>query len=58
VERNPVAFGDAVAKVLRDPALAQRLGTAGRRAVETDWTWDRAVEGFDALLLRAALVAA
>ena len=31
----------AVSRVLDDPALASRLGQAGRRAVETFYNWDR-----------------
>jgi phosphatidylinositol alpha-1,6-mannosyltransferase len=32
---------EAASRVLDDPALASRLGQAGRRAVETFYNWDR-----------------
>lgn len=38
---DPEATADAIALLLRDPALRARLGDAGRRAVETHYNWDR-----------------
>ena len=38
---SPEAVAQAVARLLDDPTLRARLGTAGRRAVETRFNWDR-----------------
>lgn len=38
---DPEAVADAVRRLLRDSSLARRLGTGGRRAVETFYNWDR-----------------
>ena len=38
---DPVRLGRAITKVLEDPALARRLGKAGRRRVLNQFTWDR-----------------
>jgi phosphatidylinositol alpha-1,6-mannosyltransferase len=35
------AVSEAIARLLDDPALRGRLGTAGRRAVESHYNWDR-----------------
>lgn len=40
---EPAAFADAICRLLADPALAQRIGQNGRRAVETYFNWDRVV---------------
>lgn len=37
--RSVEEITDAVAGILADPALAARMGEAGRRWVETDWSW-------------------
>jgi glycosyltransferase involved in cell wall biosynthesis len=50
VERDAVAFGQAIRRVLDDRELAERLGTAGRAEVEREWGWQRTVEAWDALL--------
>lgn len=36
---NPGAVADAIARILEDPALAQRLGTAGRNRVASELNW-------------------
>jgi len=38
--RSPAAFARALERVLGDPALAGRLGSAGRAAVLEKWTWE------------------
>ena len=38
---RPEPVRDALARLLRDPALRARLGSAGRRAVEEFYNWDR-----------------
>jgi glycosyltransferase involved in cell wall biosynthesis len=50
VPREPGAFARALASVLDDPSLAERLGGAGRDEVERVWTWERTAAGYDALL--------
>jgi len=54
VERSPEAFAAGLQRVLDDRGLAERLGMAGRTEVESMWTWDRTVAGYDALLARLA----
>jgi glycosyltransferase involved in cell wall biosynthesis len=38
------ALASALARLLADPALARRMGQAGRRRLEHNYTWDRVVE--------------
>jgi glycosyltransferase involved in cell wall biosynthesis len=46
-------FSAAVLHLLRDPALAGRIGANGRRLVESGavWTWDRVAAAYEALYL-------
>ncbi len=46
--------GDAAAALLADPALARRMGEAGRRRVERAYTWPRAAEQLSGWLREAA----
>ncbi len=46
---DPAAFADAICRVLADKAAAQRMGQAGRRAVETYFNWDRVVRDLRAI---------
>jgi phosphatidyl-myo-inositol dimannoside synthase len=46
---EPAAVVEAVCRLLDDPALAQRLGAGGRRAVETYYNWDRVVRDLRAI---------
>ena len=46
---DPAAVAESIARLLRDPALARRLGANGRNAVETFYNWDRVVGDFRAL---------
>lgn len=41
---RPEAIAEAVARLLRDPAEAARLGANGRRIVETKYNWEREEE--------------
>jgi len=34
------AFAEAITRLLKDPGLRQRMGTAGRRLVEQEYNWD------------------
>jgi glycosyltransferase involved in cell wall biosynthesis len=40
IRDDPEQFALAVAAVLRDPALRERLGAAGRQTVEDTYSWD------------------
>jgi phosphatidyl-myo-inositol dimannoside synthase len=46
---DPAAVARAVSQLLGDPGLAQRLGAAGRRAVETYYNWDRVIRDLRAI---------
>src|SRR5207245_951545 len=46
---DPAAFADAICRLLADKAAAQRMGQAGRRAVETYFNWDRVVRDLRAI---------
>ncbi|MEM8931389.1 MAG: glycosyltransferase family 4 protein [Acidobacteriota bacterium] len=47
VADHPDAFADAVVRVLNEPELGARLGTAGRTLVETHYDWDRIASRLD-----------
>ncbi len=44
---NPAAVAEGLNRLLADPALRRRLGTGGRRAVETYFNWDRVVRDIE-----------
>jgi polysaccharide biosynthesis protein PslH len=44
---GPRALADAIVRVCSQPELAQGLARAGRRLVESRYTWGAAVESFD-----------
>jgi phosphatidylinositol alpha-1,6-mannosyltransferase len=50
---DPAAVAAAIARLLREPALAGRLGAGGRSAVERYYNWDRVVDDFRALSVTA-----
>jgi glycosyltransferase involved in cell wall biosynthesis len=54
VERDPVAFADAIQKLLDDSALAKRMGERGRQHVLENWTWDQATARLEGYLHTAA----
>jgi len=39
---SPSGFTEAIQRLLDDPALRQRLSTAGRQCIEADWHWESA----------------
>lgn len=55
---DPKALADAVLKLARDPALAERLGQSGRRYVEAELSWsvvmERWLQGFVRRLSRTS----
>jgi len=53
VPGDGVAFGGALSEVLRDDALARRLGTQARATVETELGWERYVDRLAGLLAAA-----
>lgn len=48
--RDPVPLVDRLATLLADPALARRMGAAGRAWVEREWRWDIQAERLTELL--------
>ncbi len=50
VARDPGAFAGALSEVLADATLARTLGEAGRRRVESEWTWDAAARRLERAL--------
>lgn len=50
VDRDPVQLAAAIGALLDRPAEADRLGCNGRQRVETQWTWDAAVEKIEEYL--------
>ncbi len=52
VADTPAAFARAVLQVLNDPALASRLGQAGRAFVEASYDWAAIMPRLEALHLR------
>jgi glycosyltransferase involved in cell wall biosynthesis len=47
--KDPQALGRCIVEILTDSALAQSLGQAGRRRVETAFSLERMIDGFSAL---------
>jgi len=43
-------FARAIDRLLRDPEAARRIGEAGRAFARTRFSWDRALESFEAVL--------
>ncbi|MEW5718627.1 MAG: glycosyltransferase family 4 protein [Chloroflexota bacterium] len=43
-EKNPRALADAITRVLRDDALARRLGTAARARIQSRVNWDQTID--------------
>ena len=48
--RDPAAIIDRICELLEDPELARRMGEAGRRWVEGEWTWERSADRLRTLL--------
>jgi len=51
-EKNPKALADAVLRILDDPALAQRLGEAGRAYASSNFDWEKITDQVEALYRR------
>ncbi|HEU4328534.1 MAG TPA: glycosyltransferase family 4 protein [Roseiflexaceae bacterium] len=52
-ERDPAALATAITRLLDDPALAARLGTAARRRVLDELTWDATAMRFEQIYEQA-----
>lgn len=52
-EKNERALADAILRMLNDPALAARLGEAGRKHAEWVFDWDRITDETEALFQSA-----
>ena len=50
---TPGHFADATCRLLGDPGLRRRLGSAGRAAAETQYDWTSLGDRFEAVLLSA-----
>jgi phosphatidylinositol alpha-1,6-mannosyltransferase len=50
VVRDPSALANRLIELLGDPALARRMGEAGRKWVESDWRWDTQADRLTTLL--------
>jgi phosphatidylinositol alpha-1,6-mannosyltransferase len=48
--RDPARIADRLVELLGDPALARRMGAAGRAWVEREWRWESQAERLGALL--------
>jgi phosphatidylinositol alpha-1,6-mannosyltransferase len=51
--REPKAVALAIARLLLDPPLRERMGAAGRSRVEREFTWDRRTEQLTEILTKA-----
>jgi glycosyltransferase involved in cell wall biosynthesis len=49
---DPAALATALRQLLSDPAAARRMGEAGRRAVQSDFSTDAMVQKIETLLLQ------
>jgi glycosyltransferase involved in cell wall biosynthesis len=52
-ERDSAALATALARLVADPALGQRLGSAARALVEEGFSWERTADGFESAYGRA-----
>jgi phosphatidylinositol alpha-1,6-mannosyltransferase len=50
VVRDPSAVANRLIELLGDPALARRMGEAGRKWVESDWRWEIQADRLSTLL--------
>jgi glycosyltransferase involved in cell wall biosynthesis len=55
--RDAVELGANAERLARDPALRARLGRAGRRLIEREFSVEREVDGYRAVYRRLAPVA-
>jgi glycosyltransferase involved in cell wall biosynthesis len=54
LQDSPEDFAAALVRLLRDAKERERLGRAGRRFVEANWTWDAHFEKFEKILRSVA----
>jgi phosphatidylinositol alpha-1,6-mannosyltransferase len=48
--RDDAAVAQRIARLLEDPALARRMGAAGRAWVQEEWRWERQADRLQAML--------
>jgi glycosyltransferase involved in cell wall biosynthesis len=54
VGRDEQAFASAILNLVKHPQLSQRMGQAGRRDIEANWTWNRSAERLVTILSACA----
>ena len=54
IERDHLKFGEAVLKLLDNPALAEKYGENGRKHVLENWTWEKSVSILTSYLEKCA----
>jgi len=52
---DPVAMGKAIAQILHDPELGDRLGKQARQYVLEQWTWQKAIDRLEQSLFNLLL---
>lgn len=52
--RDPVALGQRLAELLREPTRARRMGQRGRAEVLARWSWTKSVERLETILAETA----
>jgi len=53
VNRNPNVIAEKMNSLLKNPALASKLGENGRRHVLKKWTWEKRIGDLESILLEA-----
>ena len=53
IRDTPESFADAVLQLIRDPALAQRIGKAGRSTIASTATWEARARELEGLFYEA-----
>ena len=54
VDRNPRAFAQKIKLLLRNQKLVQKIGKAGRKYVQKNWTWEKSVKQLEEKLFNTA----
>jgi glycosyltransferase involved in cell wall biosynthesis len=47
IENEPAAFADAVSRLLAEPALAARIGSAARQVAVDKYAWSAAAQALE-----------
>ena len=54
VPRNTEALADAISQLIGNRQMRSEMGSAGRRYVKQNWTWDRSIAGLERHLFEVA----